>query len=209
MSSTTARLALIKPSISDFVDVTQIDSNADKLDLVAGSPVYTSGTRPGSPFTGQLIWLSDLGRLETWNGTAWIPDATYVQVYEALGTDNPTLPVTATTAATAQDVAGASVTFTTTYANTQVEAIAYCDGEINGTTSALRIQLDVDGTDDPYLASLRGSVRANITQSWKKTLASAGSHTLKLQAFKTSAADTVVVYGLNGSKLIVKVYNGT
>lgn len=33
--------------------------------------VYTTGTRPGSPSTGDVIYNSTTGGIEVWNGSAW------------------------------------------------------------------------------------------------------------------------------------------
>lgn len=71
MPTFTTRLGLIKPGYADDVDVADLNANADDIDAVIGAPVVTSTTRPGSPFTGQLIYESDTSNTLVWDGTAW------------------------------------------------------------------------------------------------------------------------------------------
>lgn len=59
MATTTSRLALTKPSTSDLVDISVLNTNADKIDAAIGSYVCTSTTHPSSPFNGQVIYETD------------------------------------------------------------------------------------------------------------------------------------------------------
>jgi len=60
----TSRLGLYKPDPDDDVTVeTDINENYDKLDALFPPTVCTSGTRPLTPFIGQLIYETDTSRL--------------------------------------------------------------------------------------------------------------------------------------------------
>ena len=59
MSTSSARLGLTLPATSDLVDVTVLDTNFTTIDGAVGAKVVTSGTRPPSPFDGQLIYETD------------------------------------------------------------------------------------------------------------------------------------------------------
>ena len=75
MDSTT-RLALNKPNpdpvTGDYVDITKLNDNFDKIDSSISSTLCTSGTRPSSPFNGQIIRETDTGRAYIYNGSSWI-----------------------------------------------------------------------------------------------------------------------------------------
>lgn len=73
MATSTARLQLHKPDPPENVNVVQdLNNNYDKLDDDAGLRVVTSGTRPASPYTGQVIYETDTFRKKFWNGTIWV-----------------------------------------------------------------------------------------------------------------------------------------
>lgn len=75
----TPRLGLQKPDpnpvTGDFVDISVLNANMDKIDAVISATVCTSGTRPGSPYDGQIIRETDTGRVYIRNNTAaaWDP----------------------------------------------------------------------------------------------------------------------------------------
>lgn len=76
MADFTTRLALRKPDpdpiTGDDVDAAlDINANMDKIDAAVGCAVCTSGTRPGSPFQGQLIFETDTGKVLVYNGSTW------------------------------------------------------------------------------------------------------------------------------------------
>ena len=48
-----------------------VDNNRKGLFLSCNIGVYTTGTRPGSPSTGDIIYNSTEGRVEVWSGSAW------------------------------------------------------------------------------------------------------------------------------------------
>lgn len=72
MAGSTTRLGLIKPTDAEFQDVAVLNSNADRIDEISGLMFVTSGTRPASPFVGQLIRETDTGITYTWDGTNWV-----------------------------------------------------------------------------------------------------------------------------------------
>lgn len=71
MGTTTPRVTLYKPAeTGEVIDVkTALNDNFDKLDLQAGSYVCTSTTRPGSPFSGQVIRETDTHRTLIWDAS--------------------------------------------------------------------------------------------------------------------------------------------
>lgn len=72
----TSRLVLLKPNshpvTGDFVDISVINGNMDKLDGVVSATPCTSGTRPGSPFQGQIILETDTGKVFVRSGSNWL-----------------------------------------------------------------------------------------------------------------------------------------
>jgi len=73
MATSTTKLGLTKPAYTDVVDVADLNNNADKLDAAAGFTICTSGTRPASPWSGQVIYETDTGLSLVWDGSAWQP----------------------------------------------------------------------------------------------------------------------------------------
>lgn len=77
MATTTARLGLRKPDpdpvTGDFINpALDLNDNFDKVDAASGAIACTSGTRPGSPYNGQMARETDTGRLIIWNGSSWM-----------------------------------------------------------------------------------------------------------------------------------------
>jgi len=71
MATSTTRLSLIKPAFTDTVDISDINSNMDDIDAAIGASVVTSGTRPASPYTGQVIFQTDTSSSFVYDGSAW------------------------------------------------------------------------------------------------------------------------------------------
>ncbi len=71
MSTTTAKLGLVKPATDEDVDITILNDNSDKVDAASGVAVCDSLTRPGSPFTGQTIFETDTKKIYIWDGDSW------------------------------------------------------------------------------------------------------------------------------------------
>lgn len=57
--TTTTRLGLTKPATSDLVNIGTLNANSDLIDGAVGAKVVTSGTRPSTPFDGQVIYETD------------------------------------------------------------------------------------------------------------------------------------------------------
>jgi len=107
-----------------------------------------------------------------------------------------------TVTTTLTDVTGVTSTFTTPVANTEVKVTAMCDVGISGTTDFAVITCVVDGVTQTGNAKLLGNVRTTIYGEWVVTLATAGSHTIKLQRQKINNANTVVLYGSHSKMTI-------
>ena len=78
MSTNTARLLLQKPDpdpvTGDFLDVSVLNSNFDKLDAAMGAEPVTSSTRPtgSARFHGKFIRETDTGQIRIWDGSNWL-----------------------------------------------------------------------------------------------------------------------------------------
>lgn len=72
MATTTTKLGLTKPAYTDIVDVADLNDNADKLDAAAGFTIVANeAARPASPWTGQVIYQTDVSSSFMWDGSAW------------------------------------------------------------------------------------------------------------------------------------------
>lgn len=71
MATSTSKLGLTKPALTDNVDVTVLNTNFDEIDTAAGFSIVTSTTRPASPWAGQAIFETDTELSFVWDGTAW------------------------------------------------------------------------------------------------------------------------------------------
>lgn len=71
MVAFTPRVGLRSLVAGDTIDPD--DNNADLLDVVLGSTVCTSSTRPATPWQGQPIYETDTRREYIWSGTVWLP----------------------------------------------------------------------------------------------------------------------------------------
>lgn len=103
----TPRLGLRRPlnDGSELVNVqTDLNQNADKVDLAAGFQPVTSTTRPSAPFSGKAIFETDTSRSYYSNGTG-PASGSWVEVPNAAGTFGSTLKL----AASAQLTIGADV----------------------------------------------------------------------------------------------------
>lgn len=69
MSTLTSRLGLYKPAASgvELVNVvTDLNNNLDSIDAKMGAFACTSGTRPGTPYDGQIIRETDTNKMFVW-----------------------------------------------------------------------------------------------------------------------------------------------
>lgn len=115
-------------------------------------------------------------------------NANITKILHARGTT-----ASATVTTSVADLAGCTVTFTTPEANTIVLVTGVFDVQSTGTTDIFSGICDVDGSDETAVAVLNGTTRMTIVQQWRVTLASAASHTIKLQVQKTNNSNTVTI----------------
>jgi len=71
MATSTTKLGLTKPALTDNVDITVLNTNFDDIDTAAGFAIVTSATRPASPWAGQVIFETDTGLSFVWDGDSW------------------------------------------------------------------------------------------------------------------------------------------
>lgn len=109
------------------------------------------------------------------------------------------------------DVTGATLTFDTETDNAVYEALGFFYMLKNGASTGLADgKLSVDGTIVPItdgfavFQQAAGNVndRATVAMGWTGTLATAGTHTIKLVASLPDADDQVRA----GSKLVLRIY---
>lgn len=88
------------------------------------------------------------------------------------------------------DIVGATVTFTTINANAKYTARAVFDMDLIGaSTTIIRGKLVVDGSTQAAEGLFEAEVttdRSTVPQQWNGTLASSGSHTIKLRGTTTA-----------------------
>ncbi|WP_274029442.1 hypothetical protein [Streptomyces sp. MMBL 11-1] len=90
--TTTPRLGLYKPDGDDNVNVdTDLNDNADLLDVVVGTTVCTSSTRPATPYEGQGIYETDTGKFLLSNGTPPLSGSWIDPVANGLASTNVTV----------------------------------------------------------------------------------------------------------------------
>jgi len=100
-----------------------------------------------------------------------------------------------TVTTTQTDLAGASISFTTAEANTQVLVTGVFDVNSTHASDVFIGTMSVDGgAVQVSEAHLTGVLRANISQQWLVTVATAGAHTVKLRVAKVNNLGTVTVY---------------
>ncbi|MFF4834113.1 hypothetical protein [Streptomyces sp. NPDC001315] len=106
---------------------------------------------------------------------------------------------------TAADVPGATVTFTTEAANAVYVVDAWFDYDLSGSTTLLGSgNIHVDGVIQAEYAVFQANVvndRSSVGHTYRGTLATAGSHTIKLvgspvanQTINTYSSVTITIY---------------
>lgn len=97
MATNTTRWGLRKPAAGDTINpATDLGGPYDTIDAALGSTVCTSGTRPGTPVVGQIIFETDTERTYIWAGSGaggWLPVAplTAVKTTDKTVTSSTTL----------------------------------------------------------------------------------------------------------------------
>lgn len=166
-------------TVEDHLDATAAHGATGALVGTTNTQTLTNKTISGASNTLSAIPQSAVTNLAT--------DLTGLRVksYEAAASGALTMTTTAT------DIPGATVTITTTVTNTVALVIGTYDVSSSGTSDTFVGSLIVDGSAQSGNAISTQANRATVTQAWAVTLASTGSHTLKLQASKAGAANTV------------------
>lgn len=168
----------------------------------ASIPVVSSTADITTPYAGQLIFNTTDKLVYRYTGSAWTPLNAATELEQACTADT-------TLTTSYADVTGASITFSTPAANSIVIVNANFDLRITvANTGYCYGAVAIDGTrHSRQMLGVYQSVetRANYNLRIKTTLASAGSHTIKLQCKKDNVgtalftADTTVlgltVYG--------------
>jgi hypothetical protein len=170
MATNTTRLGLIKPDYVDDVDIADINSNMDDIDSAVGATICTSTTRPGSPFTGQLIFETNTDKFLVWTGSVWEES---VGGAEALN-DLTDVTITGSTAdrvlryngsawvngqVVTNDITDANVTSVKLGAGTVLQVQQAFFNQIASTQSGTYVDVEVSGTT--YLSVTITPVRTN------------------------------------------------
>lgn len=109
----------------------------------------------------------------------------------------PATSSTAISGTPATDLTGATITFTTAQPNASVLVTGVFDAQTTATGAVGVGTCVVDGATQSGQATwglTTLNARGTVTQVWNVTLATAGSHTIKLQGALSSASGTVT-YG--------------
>lgn len=164
--------------------------------------VCTSTTRPSVPYTGQLIYETDTGRVASWNGSAWLYTATgaVLQVKAATKTD-----LFSTSSTTFVDITGLSVSITPISSSNKILVMAAVTYGNNASTSTAFLNL-VRGSTSIAVGDA-ASTRSQATQAfytvsgssqqagstiWLDSPATTSATTYKMQ-IRTNTAATVRV----------------
>lgn len=137
--------------------------------------------------------------------TAGTVDRIQPKWYEGIATS-----ALAVSTSTYADIVGASVTFSTVAANARFKAEAVFDASVTtaNTTNLMVGRLVVDGTPDTgglAVHAMDTQDRDTIVQQWTGTLASAGSHTIKLQGAVTPGSGGAGSFLQSDTKVIVTI----
>lgn len=94
------------------------------------------------------------------------------------------------------DITGATITFSTTKTNARYLVMAsFYMAATAGNVNVATGKLNVDGVNQAAQANFTGTTtldRANVAQSWRGTLAAAGSHTFKLRGVMSAGTGVTV-----------------
>lgn len=117
--------------------------------------------------------------------------------------------LTATTS-TYADITGASITLTTETDNATYVARGVFDMNVLATSTTILMvgRMQVDSVTDSGIAvyAMDALTRATVAMEWQGTIASAGSHTFKLQGALTSSLATGGAFQQDDTKIQVSIY---
>lgn len=187
---TTTKSAIRYPVLSDTANVPRDIGNAAADIDGRIVTTCTSGTRPASPGSGQIIYETDTGFTNIYSGSRWrrISDT---EIGSQTATANPTLGVAMSTIAT--------VIATTLGGPLRIPASVLLNNGNSGADKRANIQLMLDGVAqtpsfadiDVRLISGQNSI-ASFAFTWELTGVAAGSHTFLLQALASLASSVTV-----------------
>lgn len=170
-------------------------SNGVPIVTTTGAQALTNKdlTGAGNTFPSNLATLTGTQALtnkDLSSGTNTYPGRMLTQNLTAACTANVGLTTTEV------DITGATVTFTTTKANaTYLVTGSFYFAAASGAVTIASGKLNVDGTNRTAFAQFTGTSattdRVSASQTWTGTLASAGSHTLKLRGVAGASGVTV------------------
>lgn len=199
MATTTTNLSLIKPAGSDFVLISDINTNSDTIDaaITKTAPVVTVTTLPGSPTDGQVIFYQTTSGTTPMNtdGIVWQLryNASSASAYkwECVGGGSWIKEITTaenTASTTYVDLATVGPTIDVPLSG-QYEIIVGADMSVSGfssaTTTSVSVKLGAAATTDNERGRVvidSASGNASIDRSMIRTLATPS--TLKAQ-YKT------------------------
>lgn len=117
--------------------------------------------------------------------------------YNADVTDyvDDTLAADETITTSETDVTGVTQTITTPVANTEVKITAVCDIGSTGAADIGFVICHIDGVAQSGNCKWQVAGRGTVSQTWVATIATAGSHTIKLRKQKAGSSNTVTLFG--------------
>lgn len=151
-----------------------------------------------SPYNGQQSITTDTGSVWIRQGGSWVRPTTLLEANQTTAT------IAMTTSA--QDLTGASVTFTTFGTNRQVSVTITVDADSSGISDIGIATCVVDGVALTGELHWGPTGRASYTRTWQTTLATAASHTIKIQGRRTGATNSFTTYSSH-TNIKVTVYN--
>lgn len=208
-SITLAQVA-VGAAVTSIVNANITDTRTYMASVGGIIPIRNIAAAPTSAemVEGQLLWAMDTNVLYVFDGSnnrqIW-PVTAPIHIHEAAC--SLTLALTTSD----QDVAGASVTFSTNSSNAVYSVVASFDAYLAAAGAGVTFigSLMVDGVLDAggsftFSGQTTGD-RGTICGIWTGTLPSSGSHTLKLRGRKDINSGTLQFIA-NSTQLIVTVY---
>jgi hypothetical protein len=172
-----------------------IQQLGNEVDAFYGSKVATAADLPGSgEFAGQRVWLVDVKRHATWNGSAWsIP-----QSYEVVATS------TNVTGTSPIDIAGLSQVVVSSGTSDVFTVAVSAEMRLISASAASYLSLLVDSNAQPRQIAVGGAAGTYFTAAkvWKITGLAAGNHTIKVRGsnFATATCEVTTNSQMNIDK---------
>ena len=197
----TPNFAIPYPALSDSPNgPSQMQAMATQIDTVMPMRQVSSTAAVTSPYEGQFIYNSTDNLIYRRTGSVWVPT---IQHLVALASSDLTVGTSDT------DIAGATITVTTQVANAVARVAADYDWDCTVTgTGYCYGNLYVDGTrqaGEAIFVAQSAETRIPGSKHWTITLATAGSHTLKLRGRKDSGSGTGI-FRAAGTSIVIDLY---